>query len=278
MFEMNFTPFSVYSSIYSFKDIQIPRDFYPDMPYIYRCLFFRDRLNMNTFILIVGNPRTSKSYCSLKIAEIYSKEMGLNFDVNEQLTFDDIKKFLGWSMKAERSIFILDETGTSLSPDLFWSLQQRIMRRFVQTQGFRKNVLIWNLPSILFIQKGFRFMTNYSIRTVRQGLSDVFKVKVDQLLGKGYPLYIETMRYGLPKDNIVKEYERLKREWNDETLKDDITFLNSVENRTRNLSKPEILEMYKKGLMGFDKSLDSLIEIGYDMERGGLLLQNEKPF
>lgn len=233
MFEMNFSRFNVSygnsSSITSFKDIGIPADFYRNDPFILRAMLYRNEINMNTFILVVGNPRTSKSYCSMKLCEMYLERLGKDFNVEDQLTFDDVRKFLMWSSKAKESAFILDETGTSLSPDMFFSLQQRIMRRFVQTQGFRKNILFWVLPSIVFIQKGFRFMSNYAIRTIRQGNAEVYKIVVNQLTGKGYPSGVETLLYSYPKVETCKIYEEMKNNWNDEELRGDIAFLDKIE-------------------------------------------------
>jgi hypothetical protein len=230
IFEQKFRPFKVHSgNVYYDRDISIPSYFHPELPYIFRALMFKENLNMNSFVLEVGNPRTSKSYCAMTIAENLERLRGKKFDVEKQLTFDDIKKFLNWSKDATDSIFILDETGTTLSPDQFWSLQQRVMRRFVQTQGFRKNVLIWVLPSVVFIQKGFRFMANYAIKTKKQGVVDVYKIVVDQLIGKGYPDYIETMHFNMPSAETIEIYERMKKEWNDVTLENDIDFMKDME-------------------------------------------------
>jgi hypothetical protein len=208
----------------------MPKDFWPELPFLFRALLYRQQINMNTFILIVGNPRTSKSYCAGKIAEIYSEKNGNDFDVQEQLTFDNIKKFLMWSKTAKDSIFILDETGTTLSRDEFWSLQSRVMRRFVQTQGFRKNVLVWVMPSIIFLQKGFLYMSNYPINTLKQGFVEINKMKVNQLNPKkNYCEKIETMKFELPSNKFINPYESMKKEWNDYALEDDIEFMNEIE-------------------------------------------------
>lgn len=222
MFEMNFSDFGVERTINYYRDVGIPENFYPDKPFILRALLYRLKLNMNTFILIVGNPRSGKSVDAIKIAEEFCGLSGQVFCVEEQLTFDDVRKFLMWSINARESIFILDETGTSLAPDQFWSLQQRIMRRFCQVGGFRKNVLIWVLPSIAFIQKGFRFLANYAMLTKRQGMVDVYKVVVNQLIGKGFPDKIETMKVAMPSEETWKKYTGMKDTWNDVDLKKEI--------------------------------------------------------
>lgn len=236
MFEMNFSSFHSTdkdnSVIYSFRDIPIPNDFYPDMPYLLRAVLYRNKMNMNTFILSVGGPRTSKSYGAMKIVEVYLNTLGKEFVVQEQLTFDDIKKFFKWSQGANSSAFILDETGSTMSPDQFWSMTSRLMRKFVQTQGFRKNLVVWVMPNICFLQKNFRFMCNYALKTLSQGTAEVYKVVVDQLLGKGYPDRIETLTYGYPSKKVCDEYENMKVNWNDITLADDIAFLDKMEKRS----------------------------------------------
>lgn len=283
MFELKFSKFQVNNTqtgnIYSFRDIAIPNDFHSNLPFLLRAMLYRNKINMNTFLLEVGNPRTSKSYCALKLAEMYSEKLDMKFDVEQQLTFDDLKKFFKWSQNANNSIFILDETGTTLSPDMFWSVQQRIMRRFVQCQGFRKNVLIWVLPSIVFIQKGFRFMANYALKTLSQGNAEVYKVVVDQLLGKGYPERIETLHYTFPSKETSEKYELMKKEWNDIELKDDIAFLDKMERNEKYMNKNEILEMFRKKTVDYDFAFNELVNIGYDVGRADLFLQHntDKP-
>lgn len=236
MFEMNFSCFHSTdrdnSVIYSFKDIPIPADFYPNLPYIFRAILYRNKMNMNTFILIVGAPRTSKSFGAMKIAEVYLNALCKEFDVKKELTFDDIKKFFKWSQGATDSAFILDETGSTMSPDQFWTLSSRLMRKFVQTQGFRKNLVIWVMPNICFLQKNFRFMCNYALKTLNQGTAEVYKIVVDQLLGKGYPDRIETLTYGYPSEKVCEEYTQMKIEWNDMVLADDIAFMDKMEKRS----------------------------------------------
>ena len=274
MFEMHFSKFQVNSgNIYYEKDISIPVNFYPNLPFIFRALLFRETINMNSFVLVVGNPRTSKSYCAIKIAEELSKIKGVEFDIEKQLTFDDVKKFLDWSRTATDSIFILDETGTALSPDQFWSLQQRVMRRFIQTQGFRKNVLMWVLPSIVFIQKGFRFMSNYAIKTRRQGVVDVYKIVVDQLLGKGYPDRIENMKFTMPSENIILKYEELKKAWNDIALQGDIEFLNNIEKPYQKAIPTNIvMNLFKKGKVSKEDGVLLLEQNGFSYNNAELML------
>jgi hypothetical protein len=278
MFETHFSKFQVSSgNIYFYKDVTLPNNFYPELPYIFRALLYREKINMNTFVLIVGNPRTSKSYCAMKIAEVVEEKKGKKFNVDDQLTFGDVKKFLIWSQTATNSIFILDETGTSLSPDLFWSLQQRVMRRFIQTQGFRKNTLIWVLPSVVFIQKGFRFMSNYAIRTLNQGLVEVHKIVVNQLIGKGFPDRIETMKFNFPDQEIVERYEQLKKEWNDKELESDVNFLDDLEKPyEKKFGVETYLNAFRNLAIDGMQLKDHLTQLNYKKDDIDIIIQSEQ--
>lgn len=235
---MNFTGLDTQRIIY-YKDQRLPKDFLPSEIYIIRALKYRQLKDMNTFVLIVGNPRTSKSSFALKLCERLNQLKNTEFDVEKQLTFDDIRKFLEWSKNAEGSEFILDETGTTLSPEQFWQLQQRVMRRFIQTQGFRRNILFWVLPSIIFIQKGFRFMSNYGVKTVNQGYVSIYKINVDQLLGKGFFEWIGNTKFSKPSDSVWDKYMELKKEWNDQNLQSDIDYLDTI-------NKPDDWQLMKQ--------------------------------
>jgi len=225
---MSFGGFNVNSIIFK-PGTLIPDNFYPMENYITRTLLWRDHQNKNTFVLIVGDPRCSKSafaiYECIRLAKFRKRQ----FDVDKQLTFDDIKKFLIWSKDAECSEFVLDETGTALSPDEFWSLQQRVMRRFVQTQGFRRNILFWVLPSIVFIQKNFRFLCKYGLEAIEQGTLIVYKIKTVQILGKGHLERVCTIHFPKPESweesKTWDRYLELKTEWNDAKLQQDIDYM-----------------------------------------------------
>jgi len=237
MFEMNFSGFAVQRVIT--RGDQIPLYFYPNESYLNRALLWRSKINMNSFVLVVGYPRTGKSAFAIASCEKLSQLKKQEFDIEKQLTFDDIKKFFLWSKDAKDSMFILDETGTTLSPDSFWSLQQRIMRRFVQTQGFRRNILFWVLPSIVFLQKGFRFMCNYGIKTIRQGIVTVSKIQVDQLVGKGWLDWTGiNIHFKLPSKPVWNKYTKLKNDWNDITLQQDIDYMDMM-------SKPDEIQLMR---------------------------------
>jgi hypothetical protein len=227
-FDARITPFRS-TTVYAGKDdIKIPKYFLPHQPWIVRAIAYRRKLDMNTFILIVGGVRTGKSWTALKIAEILSKLFKQDFDLDNQLTFDDIKKFLMWSQKAEGSIFIMDETGTGLSTDSWFSLESRVMRRFCQTQGFRKNVLIWVLPNASFLQGSFRKMVNYVIVIKQRGIGLCYKWMADPIRSKdkyNYPSFIKKIRINRISPELERAYMNRKKDWNEKDLQKEINDL-----------------------------------------------------
>jgi hypothetical protein len=230
-FSMGFQNFSSNLTIYQMETKQIPKNFHPKQPYLIRALLYRQLRDMNTFVLVVGDPRTSKSSFALSISILISVIKGTTFSVDTQLTFDDIRKFLRWSQVSSNSIFILDETGASLSPQQFWEIQTRVMKKFVQTQGFRRNILFWVLPSSKLLQGNFKIMSNYGIETREQGRVSVNKVWKDQLNGKFGYKWVGTMKFPDPKSKYPKiwnRYMELKKQWNDEELVQDIDYIEQL--------------------------------------------------
>ncbi len=217
----------------------IPEVFYPRAPFFIRHILYRRKLNMNSIILIVGGVRTGKSYMALKIAETYCKILKKEFDVNTQCSFDIIP-FLKWSQTESDNAYVLDEVGVNLNPQEWYSIQSKVFRNFTQAQGFRRNIMILVLPNASFLNKSIRFMCNYVIETRYQGTGYIRKLIMNHTRGKGYFLNMGMIKFKLPKRKTVKEYEKMKKVWNDKMLKRDIEYLERAEVK----KKQEINEFY----------------------------------
>ena len=231
-FSMNFSPFLVTNKII-YRGVRIPTTFYPNECVLMRHILYRQRKQMNSFIIVVGSVRSGKSYFALKIAEDYSRLKGEEFDVRKQCSFD-IKPFLLWSRDTTKGVFILEEVSTSMNPQEWFTIQVKIMRNFVFCQGFRNNVLIMTLPNVAFLLKAVRWMSNYCIETQYQGLVSVSKIRMNHTKGLGFPEYIGNIRFGLPSDKTIKEYEGMKKEWNDKHLQEDLDYIDMLEQPDHN--------------------------------------------
>ena len=223
-FAMKITGLSPFNPAKWKSKADIPPQFCRHEQPIFRHLLWRRACNMNTILLIVGGVRTGKSYAGLKISEKYSKLVGKPYDVQKQCSFD-IKPCLEWSIANNDNVFMLDEVGVSLNPQEWYTNQAKIFRNFTQTQGFRGNLLILVLPNVAFLLKAVRFMCNYVIATRSQGSAVLYKLVMNHVLGKVYPMPIGGMKISLPSPATIAAYEHIKQPWNDAKLRVDLNDL-----------------------------------------------------
>lgn len=271
-FAMNFTPFQSQRVITFYSAIRIPNSFYPSKLQIVRFMLWRRQKNMNTILLICGAVRTGKSYDGLKIAEEYCLASGNEFNVRDQCSFE-ILPFLKWSKNATDDIYILDEVGNTLNAQDWFKIQSKIMRNFIFAQGFRRNVLIVILPNTITFLKSLRAMVNYIIETKEQGYAKWYKQQVRYITGKIMkPYYMGSIRFSLPSPKVVKEYEDMKKEWNDNQLEQDIEQMESMkETRYYTMPKKDLNLALKKGLIGKEKYINDITSKGYKKEDAELM-------
>lgn len=275
-FFMKFEPFRHAKIITYSSSLRIPKNFLRNEITLLRFIMYRRKLNMNTILLVVGNVRTGKSYLALKIAEEYCRLNKTHFNVRKQCSFEIIP-FLRWSQNAVDSVFVLDEVGVTLNSQDWFTIQSKIMRNFIQAQGFRRNLLIIVLPSIAFLLKSIRFMVNYVVETIQQGTIKWYKMVMRHSLGKGHISYMGILRFGLPSKETVEEYENMKKEWNDEQLDTDIEQLEGMkELRFYTMPKQDLVKAVKGGLIDDDKFVDDLTSKGYRKTDAKIMLELAK--
>lgn len=263
-FYMNFTPLGANNRRITYKgSLTVPSWFYPYEITLMRFLLYRKKMNMNSIVLICGNVRTGKSFDALVLGENFMKLTGGKFDVRKQCSFEIIP-FLKWSQNSVDSVFILDEVGVSLNAQDWYEVQAKIMRNFIQAQGFRRNVLIIVLPSVAFLLKSIRFMINYIMETTEQGRCMWSKVKMDHTRGKAHIYTMGHIRFQLPSKEVVEEYKKMKKEWNDDQLKNDIEQLEAMkEHRYYTLPKRDLEKLLTFGKISQEQFIDDLTSKGY---------------
>jgi len=229
-FAMTFSPLNVSTGRMKGGRGNIPENFYKSTPLFLRHLLYRNKMNMTTVVLIVGQIRTGKSWTGLKLCEKYSQYKRLKYDPKTQMSFE-ILPFLLWSRDSTDSVYLLEELGRSVPPAEWWSVQSKIFRNFIDTQGFRRNVLIMTLPNAKNLLSSIRTNVNYVIVQKAQGYALVFKQIVDSLKGKMYYFYMGGLKTSTPTQPTIEHYEKLKKEVNDEWLKNDIKEMETKEKR-----------------------------------------------
>ena len=169
-FAMKFSPFKSNFKITKTYTSQIPKNFKPNLMdfTLLRQILYRRSRGMNTFIFIFGNVRSGKSWTGLKLLELYMKENNQELDVDKQVSFT-LPKFLKWSSTQTDSCFMVDEIQLSMGAREWWNVQHRIMNQFCDIQGFRRNLAIFTLPNVSYVDKHIRFLCNYYIVTINQG-------------------------------------------------------------------------------------------------------------
>lgn len=239
-FYTKFNAFGVKTQITTKYGKMIPKNFRPDLwnNTLIRHILFRRHINMNTFVAVVGDVRSGKSYFSLRLAEQLSLEAKKKFDVKKQCSFE-ILPFLEWSRSATDSVYVLDEIQVSMSPREWYDTQHKIFNEFCDIQGFRRNVLIMPFPNISFIDKHLRFLINYIVRTLNQGLVKWYNVKTQPELGKNWLDFIGMYDYAIPSKETLDHYEAMKKKFCDDELDDYITTL-------KNRDKPSEVEIQKQ--------------------------------
>jgi hypothetical protein len=239
---MKFTPFQPNRIIYN-KGEKLPDDFYPKENWLLRALLYRQRLNKNSFVLVTGEQRVGKSAFCIKECERINELNGREFDVDHQLTLDDIKKFFIWSRTAFNSEFIIDEIGTQLSTNQYWSIISSILRVFSQTQGFRCNIVFFVLPFAKILQSYFKYNAVYGIKVIDTGKAKVYKRVIDTLNDKKpyFKSKFITINFDLPKEPIWNRYLEIKKEWNDRRIDTDIDVIDKMNETNEQKAKNFVL-------------------------------------
>lgn len=183
---------------------------------------------MDTIIVVCGAKRTSKTYFSIKSCEELSKVENKEYDVNSQLFFETLP-FLKFMKTANDSYAVLEEVGIGYNAQEWFNIQSKIFRNILQSQGFRGNVIFMTLPNISYLLKSARLLCNFGIETMQIGVVRVNKVVMRHLVGKGWFEYIETIRFGLPSEKNVNDYEKIKKVWNDEKIEKDMKLIEDIE-------------------------------------------------
>ncbi len=247
-FSMNFTPFKSNQRISSIYGKTIPEWFRPDLKNntLLRHILYRRHRGMNTFVLILGNVRSGKSWTGLKFCQLYSTQSNKRFNVDKQVSFT-IPKFLRWSSENMDSCYLVDEIQLSMSSREWWSIQAKIFNQFCDIQGFRRNCAFFTLPNISYIDKHLRFLINYIIVTINQGFVAWYKVKMKHHLGKGWLSPMGTIKVSKPSKHVTNKYELMKKIFNDQHLKDSIELLDNLDTPTeKEILKERNLELTVK--------------------------------
>src|SRR3972149_556879 len=254
-------------------------NFSSNEPLLYQLLQLRKDKNKDSIVVVVGEKRSGKSYFCMKTAEDLAIKWGIKFDVDN--VFYEIEDLLKFMYNNKDSIGIVEEAGFFLNAQEWASIENKIVRNMTQTQGFRRNIIFFNLPHFAFLNKTMRLMTNFGIETIGRGKVVVKKVNPNYLEGDGYFTKLETIEFVLPSKELVERYEEKKKIYNDVWIQQDIEYfqLLSGEKKLPEKIKPirplptsAVVNLFKNKKIEKEEALSELVSHGYDLGRAEKLL------
>jgi len=242
------------------------------------CKWFDNRLlkrNQNVLIVTTGGTGSGKSYCNLRIVELwYKKRWKRNYPIdNICFSISDVIKRLNSGKLRRGELLIFEEAGVNLGSLDF---QNKVSKLFTYVlQSFRSmNIgILFNLPHIQMLNKTARMLVHAHFETagIERG-KKMIRIKplfhqVNQYDGKIYRKYmkirlegrntkVKKFWFGLPTKKLREAYEKQKHKFLSNFTEEFEKKLNEAEKDKqrkmwrRNLtnSQMELLEMAQKGM------------------------------
>ena len=240
-FSMKFSKLGSTMRITSQYGKTIPDWFRPDLKdknTLLRHILYRRYRGMNTLVLVVGGVRTGKSWYALRMSELYMEAGGQEFDASKQVSLT-LMPFLKWSNNNLDSCYLVDEIQLSMGNREWYTVQNRVFNQFCDIQGFRRNCAFFTMPNISYIDKHLRFLINYIVVTISQGLVVWFKVNTRHHIGKSWLQKIGTYKVSKPSEKVTDIYEAMKKRHNDEHLTNSMVLLDKLKNPQRIKAKQD---------------------------------------
>jgi hypothetical protein len=112
--------------------------------------------NKHFVVMIVGEPRSGKSYSALRIAELVDRDFTL-----DNLAYSPAE-FLNRVMSCEAGdVIVFDEAGVNIFAREWQSKMNRVLAKVFQILGYKHLGIVLTFPSIAFVDKAIRRLFNY---------------------------------------------------------------------------------------------------------------------
>jgi len=106
--------------------------------------------------MLVGEPRSGKSYSALRIAELVDQDFSLDNLVYSPAEFLQLVK-----TKEEGSVIVFDEAGVKIFSREWQSKMNKALAKVFQILGYKHLGIILTFPSVMFVDKAVRRLFNY---------------------------------------------------------------------------------------------------------------------
>jgi hypothetical protein len=207
--------------------------------------------NKNVIIVINGATGSGKSYAGIQLGYLISEMFGSNFNIKENVGFefkDLLKKSMMEKNKAKGTVFLFEEVGAfggGASSREWQSKANKFFFSFMQTARHRNQILIFTCPNFANLDAGARQLVHVNLNTIgidfKTNISYLkpYFLQINTRTGKTYFKYmrfksdnnsfwtrLKDIRLGLPKKEVLDEYEKTKTNFTDNLNK---TILNDGE-------------------------------------------------
>ena len=196
----------------------------------------RIKRNKNVILIINGPTGSGKTYAGLRLACDIAERLGTNFSVKENVAFN-FSKLLRKTMlpinEKPGACFLFEEIGVmggGASSREWQSKANRFFNSFMQTTRYRNQVLILTCPQFSYLEKGTRQLVHAQLEMIainpqnKISITKPYLLQVNSTTGKVYFKFLRFRYHGLrhklkrlefklPPDDIIKEYELLKRQF-----------------------------------------------------------------
>jgi len=234
-------------------------------------LKYRKALQKDSIVIFVGDKRAGKSWASIKLAE----QLDRNFDVATNLFFD-AQPFFEAFKDAHDQVFILDEVSVSFSDARMWyEVSNRIFNQLIMTQGFRRNVLLFTLPNLLDLDKRAIRLSTYIWEAVKINFETKMcllrcsRIKTFHSIGKSWIQSFQWINMGLPSENNLVKYEKMKKEWNDKKMDENIAYMEIINNPSqfkKGFNENFYIDAFTAGSMPENEFRSKMLELNHSQE------------
>jgi hypothetical protein len=112
--------------------------------------------NRHFIVMLVGEPRSGKSYSALRIAELVDQDFSLDNIVYSPAEFLKLVK-----TSEEGSVIVFDEAGVKIFSREWQSKMNKALAKVFQVLGYKHLGIILTFPSVMFVDKAIRRLFNY---------------------------------------------------------------------------------------------------------------------
>lgn len=236
----------------------------PDQLYkraVKRSWFFQDivgqiKKGFSVVILIVGRPRTGKTWLALTIASLldpyFIEHPNMYFNI-----FDFTKDMVAGIKKDytfPRKVFLIDEVGRDLDYRAYSSIFNKTFNYVLQTQQIVNKIFILVLPHAKLLAKAHHYFLDYVLKTGKRGSFLTYKINTDYADLEGKTIYRQKLErlsgFILPHPKVIdwfKNFEVARKQ----EIGEDI--LKLMENKNK---KQIELENMEKLLESIDTNID----------------------